>query len=83
MTRARGVSLVGWTGGTGGEGSYVALFHLPGASNSDAAVEFMRWRMRRKAVVIREEKRASRMSGEGSGLGLGWVRKNKMIFSAC
>ena len=31
----------------------------------------------RKAVVVREEKRGSRMSGEG--LGSGQVRKNKMI----
>jgi hypothetical protein len=31
------------------------------------------------AMVVRKEKRGSRISGEGLGLGLGRVRKNKMI----
>jgi hypothetical protein len=40
----------------------------------------MGWRgIWRRVVMVKKAKRASRMSRDG--LGLGWVRKNKMILS--
>jgi hypothetical protein len=57
--------------GPGGETLHVGLSRPPVVHPNQM------WQWVREAVVVREEKRASRMSGEG--LGLGRVRKNKMI----
>ena len=57
--------------GPGGETLHVVLSYPP--------VVYPNRILWRKVVVVMEKRRASRISGEGLGLGLGRVRKNKKI----